>query len=480
MRSINVKIKQFKPIITSADTMVTPKVIEDWLKEHEAGNAERFKQLKEYLDGGSIIDSGTTGSSQSDSVVIINYPELLTNTQTSFYMSSPVAYSLSEKKAAQNKLLEMVQRLAVLNEDDIVNEDIATYAAAYGTAFELSWASNEFGDSEVVHRYVPLDPQTAFLVYDDTVEQKPLYGIRYTRNDKGNGELFFCDYEKEERYVLKKQKITLDETYTRPNPFKGKLRMRECKNNTRRRSVFEPVLSPIEANNQMQTTTLNNFEYLADALFYIEGGQGMTQEDLEQMMEARALQLPDGMKAGFIEKGDGGSASEEFKKRLDMYIHKVSMVPDTSDENFAGNSSGVAMGYKLIGLKSIVSRAARHFEVFLRERIACTAALMNITEKTLYDENYIKVDFTFNIPANDIETANLINALEPYLPLDTLLSLLSFVDDAQAEIDAKQEEEEDSPDEYVDQNQDQKVLAAENPGTGADKQQESSGNKQKE
>ena len=49
-------------------------------------------------------------------------------------------------------------------------------------------------------------------------------------------------------------------------------------------------------------------------------------------------------------------------------IHKISGVPDMSDESFAGNASGVAMKYKLLNLEQI-TKTERTLRKLLQKNI---------------------------------------------------------------------------------------------------------------
>ena len=58
-----------------------------------------------------------------------------------------------------------------------------------------------------------------------------------------------------------------------------------------------------------------------------------------------------------------------LRRALSEDIHKFSMVPDLTDEQFAANASGVAMRYKLLGLEQLTGVKERYFREGLRCRV---------------------------------------------------------------------------------------------------------------
>ena len=105
-----------------------------------------------------------------------------------------------------------------------------------------------------------------------------------------------------------------------------------------------------------------------------------------------------------------------------------------SDENFASNTSGVAIKYKLIGLEQIRSRKEREFKKGLQRRIELISNILKLKNKAAIDFRDIEIHFTANIPANVVEQAQIVNQLEGVVTQKTLLSLLPFVADPSEEI----------------------------------------------
>lgn len=522
MRTIKFDIKRPIPMTTkySEDTGVyqiptdkapQEKEIARLVKRFKEGNLPRLQKLRRYYDGYSVLldtDNNKQSGHLSDSVTVSSYPSYIVDTGVDHFANDPVKYSTLDSKDGKEDskkataLLEKIQALSIMNDETSEHAEMATNAGIYGIAYEYSYQDNVIvGDktTEVMHKYVALNPENTFAVRAETVDKRITFYIQFSdpepatdildndENAKALNTLNVAEgvvkvYTKNEEltYSLSaNDTVTYKESskHVLPNRFP----VRELKNDVRNRGDFENVLRNIEAYNQLQTTNLNDMEYLADALFVITGGTGSDADDLKTIMTDLGLQLPEGMDAKFITKDGAGEQSEVMKKRVVEEIHKLSRVPDFTDENFAGNSSGVAMDYKLIGFNAKIKRKLRYFTEMIRDRIAYSAAMLGIKEATLYDENRIVIDYSLNTPHNDIEAAEMINALSPWLSKPTLLSLLSFVEEPKKEIEAKTLEEDEeyanAYDEYAQayQQERQAILEEESARAGTDDEDVSAG-----
>ena len=135
---------------------------------------------------------------------------------------------------------------------------------------------------------------------------------------------------------------------------------------------------------------------------------------------------------------------ENIKTRLQTDIHKFSAIPDVTDENFAGNTSGVAIKYKLIGLEQIRSRKEREFKKALQRRIELIGGMLKTKSIDAIDFRDVEIVFTANIPANIQEQTQIVKDLENIVSQKRRLSLLPFIEDPVQEIEELKREQEES------------------------------------
>ena len=120
-----------------------------------------------------------------------------------------------------------------------------------------------------------------------------------------------------------------------------------------------------------------------------------------------------------------------------------------SDENFAGNVSGVAMKLKLLGLEQITKFKERYFSEGLKYRLECIANVLKVQGGAAVSVKDIAMQFTHSLPANEVELAQLISMLAGTVSQETLISRLPFVKDPKEEIKAVSKEKQENAERMV-------------------------------
>ena len=156
------------------------------------------------------------------------------------------------------------------------------------------------------------------------------------------------------------------------HPF-GDVPIVEFMNNDERQGDFEKVLSLIDAYDKSQSDTANDFEYFSDAYLKIKGMMGTDEETIGEMKKNRVILVTGEGDADWLIKQINDAALENYKTRLEKDIHKLSKVPNLTDEAFAGNLSGIALRYKLWGLEQNTAQKERKFKRGLQRRIELIA-----------------------------------------------------------------------------------------------------------
>ena len=146
-----------------------------------------------------------------------------------------------------------------------------------------------------------------------------------------------------------------------------------------------------------------------------------------------------------------------MKNRLDKDIHKFAKCPNMSDEEFAGNASGIAIKFKMLGTENLVSIKERKFKKGLQQRLELISMITGVLSAG-FDWRSIDITFTRNIPTNDLETAQMVNLYKDLVSDDTLLAQIPFVEDIAAEVErVKEQKEENKLNNPFFQNQDYKM-----------------------
>ena len=93
---------------------------------------------------------------------------------------------------------------------------------------------------------------------------------------------------------------------------------------------------------------------------------------------------------------------------------------------FSGNSSGVAMKYKLLAFEQMTKIKERYFSEGLRIRLGLIANALSVLGYSVPDVSDIRIVFTHNLPENETEIAQTVNLLKDIVPQDKLIKLLPY------------------------------------------------------
>lgn len=396
-------------------------LVESCLREH-LGGVERLNRLRAYYDGHHAIESRVRSAGLPNLRMTHAYPRYITTMASGYLIGNPVEY-FSE---AQPEALAAVMRAYAACDMHSVDTELARSASISGRGVELM-----FADEAARPRSAALDPRDAFVVYDESVESRPLLGMRCApwRGRDGRARGYRVEVYTPERTLTYRAaslaELHMDAPESVREHYFGQVPLIEYWNDESERGDFESVLSLIDAYDLLQSDRMNDKQQFVDALLVLYGctletdSRGRTPG--QQLREDKALSLPDcDARAEWLCKQLNEADIEVLRSAIKADIHKMSMVPDLTDECFAGNSSGVAMRYKLLGLEQQTRIKERWFQEGLRQRLRGYARFLTFRGDKPLDADEVRMRFTRSLPANELEAAQTLRTLEGLLPREEL------------------------------------------------------------
>ncbi len=413
------------------DTELTLPLLQEFLDKHRREVNGRYKRLHDaYTSDHDILHQAAKPRYKPDNRILVNFPKYIVDTMNGFFMGNPVKITADEDTVSA-----YVEYLDQYNDQDDNNAELSKLCDIFGHGFEMYYTDE---NAELCITY--LSPRNAFMIYDDSIVERPLYFVRrYTdRNHVEYGSISDGGYVRS--FQVTGGLRWLDD-WT-PHYFDG-VPATEYLENEERQGIFEPVLPIVNAYNKAISEKANDVDYFADAYLKILGAT-VDNDDLAFIRDTRVLNLTgdDAEKiiAEFMGKPSGDTTQENLLDRMERLIFQISMVANISDENF-GASSGIALKYKLQGMSNLEKTKERKF-----------ASGMNRRYKLLFSHPASKVpadawlglhyQFTPNIPANMLEEAQIAAQMEGITSHETQLKVLSVVDNVKAELDRIEEENE--------------------------------------
>ena len=420
---------------------ITPQIVAKYIQRHQR-ELDRLTRLYNYYIGDQAILSREKDSELSNNRLVCNYCQYISDIASAYLLGAPVSYT------ADHDIQPIID---VLDAADASTQDVdlALDASIFGRCYEMVYMSS---DEKPAPKFARVSPLNSFVVYDDTVEQKSVFGVHYypIYDDFGTLTGYKGVYSTDTYIVDMELTSGLDvKRYSDPvEHYFGSVTIDEIYNNGQRRGDFESVMSLNDAYNILQSDRVNDKEQFVEALLVIKGQVlGDTpDEELETykaLKEHGVMTLDAGSDAAYLTRQFDENSVEVLKTSIENDIHKFSCVPDMSDENFAGNVSGVAMRYKLFALEQKTRIKERYFAEGMRYRLAWIQRYLEITGRGTIPIDDIQINFTRPLPTNIIEEAQAAAQLEGIVSKETLLGTLSIVKDPAAEAQALEKEQEE-------------------------------------
>ena len=415
------------------------------------------KRNYQYYIGKHIILDRTRDGDAPNNKVVCNHAKDISDTASGYFMGSPITYSAGPDQNL-DPLLIAFDAAGV----DDVDADNALDLSIYGLTHEYVYADEE---GNPVSRN--LSPINTFIVHDDSIEENELFGVYYwAEKDDVNDRLFFVatvvtENLKYEFYLESKPEysrgqvknlnvedplVYADEVPT--EHYFGGIPIIEYLNNKEAIGDFEMQIPLIDAYNTLMSDRVNDKDQFIDSILALYGAimgddTKETQEALKKLREEKLLELPIDAKAEYLNRQMDEGGAETLRKAIKEDIYTFSHVPNLTDANFAGQASGVALEYKLLGLEMLTKTKERHYRQGLRKRIKLYCNFLGLKQISI-DAGEIVPTFTRALPKNLQELAGIVSMLQNRVSEKTLLNLLPFVEDPDGEIKAVQDQKEES------------------------------------
>ncbi|MCW4387079.1 phage portal protein [Limosilactobacillus oris] len=404
---------------------------------HNEGRTRKFKELYDLYTGDHAIIKNPSDpkSARPDNRLVSNWANYVVDTYVGYFIGKPPKITLDEE-ASNQQLQNWFSENSFIDKLAEVTKQVAIYGCSYMLGYQ---------DEEAKTRVAVVEPSSGFMIYDTSINRKPLAFVRYSYfNNKLQGDLYTADGVQPfdgSGLAGKDSK-----------PFKAVPAI-EFVANDERLSLVGKIKTLVEAYDSAFSQKANQVAYFDAAYLAILGmnlkqdknGDPILDIDKNKVIYAPSFDSSKG-KIEFLSKPDGDTMQENMLNRLKDDIFQTAMVANLSDEAFSGNSSGVAIRYKLLAMQNQAAFEVRKFTIALRNLLGALLGLGQIIG-TVDDGDKVKQDLNFhfnqNIPEDIASEVQAASGVQGIVSKETQLGLLPFVDDPKAEIKRMQDEQAD-------------------------------------
>lgn len=426
------------------------------IQDHYETQCPRLQALDSYIkarnEGIYNDDSRRMEEGKSDHRAAHNFAKVINAFDVGYNTGIPI------KKTSDNeKVNDIIKEYDKLNDAEALDSELWRDFKKYGRAYELQYRNQKDEDRSVISNVFE-----TFVCYGLDVERTPLFAVRYPKYKIGQEErvtvYVYTDTEIITYKPCSLPVLNLIEEKREPH-YWGEVPITEYSPDRYRQGGYEDITSLIDLYDAAQSDTANYMTDLNEATLVITGDLDLSKYTVKEVIEMKKSNLlllangtnPDGSKsqtdAKYVYKQYDATGTEAYKERIKKDIYETALVPNLSDDSFAGTQSGEAMKYKLFGFQQIAKSNQNGFRKGLTRRYRLLLNIKNfVQEADNTDLGDFKVVFTPNLPKAILEELKALADAGAEFSQQTLLELASFVEDAQTEMNRIEEEKEQNED----------------------------------
>ncbi len=458
--------------------------LNDLVDAHTRKIAPRYRKYQNLYEGKHKILNKKPKDKNKPNNRLVNdfFGQTIDNT-VGYFLGNPVILNYTEPKEKKPAVevepvdvgvdMEELEDTAVQDFIDylMIDNDMEDVIIEWGKEAMIKGLSHllVYQNEESKTKVMRLSPEDVILVYKNSSTKELQYAIRLYDIDTE-------DTDKTTHYaevysVGKMELFKSVETSTAPQRGKGRefasyefvdeeniiyerIPIITMYNNEEQMSDLEKIKTLVEDYDKVLSDVSDEFSVFRNAYLMLKN-MIVGEDGKKQLKEEGIIEVMENGDVKFITKQIQTDALENHLNRLENNIYKFSQVPNLSDENFAGNLSGVAIRFKLFGLETKCIIKERKMEKALRDFVRVLAVPIRVSTGHEVDIVNLKVEFTRNVPNNLTELVDTVTKLNGTVDKETLLSLLPFIDnpkDVLEKLEAESKKQKENTDPYSQEN----------------------------
>lgn len=301
-----------------------------------ASNRNDIECLYNYYRGKhSIVGKKRQYNDVINNKVTINLPYKVVSYKCGNILGDPIQY-IRRGDNVDASDLDLFNDAMEFKGKAELDRDLAESMLICGVGYYLCLPST---NSEDIFDLYVLNPKTTFVVYSNTLGEKPLMGVTYVEND--NKEKIYSIYTEDMFYTVKGDKIV----EAIPNRI-GAIPIIEYDNNSARLGSFEVGLSIIDAINNLESNRVDDIEQFVNSLLLMKNVEEPSDEQLESIKQNGVLAVGADADAKYLTSTLDESNVQTIVDDLYQYFLSIVGLPNRGQSDGGSSDNGVAVYYR--------------------------------------------------------------------------------------------------------------------------------------
>lgn len=433
-------------------------LLDDLVDYHLRRTARKYVRFQKLYEGKAKIYKKTRGGNGNKkkpcNKLANDFMGQIIDTTVGYFLGNPVVVNYVDKPPKEEAGRKTAEADVGIDLDEVRGSDTSVqdeidgiFSDNYKDDLFMEWGKEAmiksvshllvYQDEQSITRIIRLKAEEVIIVKDNSSTKKAKYKIRLyyvDTEDTNKSELYAEVYSDTKVELFKRTSDIMSPGAVSGFQFVkewghiyGRIPIITLYNNEEEMSDLEKIESLVNDYDRVMSDISDEFEAFRNAYLVIKD-MVMNGDSLQKLKEEGIVEVTDAGDMRFVTKEIQTDAISSHLDRLEKNIHKFAQVPDLSDENFAGNLSGVAIRFKLFGLETKCITKERKMDKAIRQLLEVLSVPIRVKTGKEIDLRNVTLEFSRNVPNNLTEIVDIVTKLDGKVDDETLLSLLPFVD----------------------------------------------------
>jgi len=325
-------------------------MINSVISQHLA-NKSQIDTLTAYYNGNQpILNKVKKVRPEINNKLVLNNSQRITRTVVGYFLGTPIQFiqSKTDKQVEIDDLNDMLS----YEDKSATDKEIGDYQSICGTAFRLIYTDSIEDADEVPFEEKALDPAFTFVVYENSIAEKPVAGVTYKVNLDEKGEIenyTYYVYTVGGMYKIvtdSDQSIDENATFNFMTYYVGGIPLIEYPNNMWRTGDWELVIDLMNSINTLYSGRMDDIDQVIQSLLVFVNAD-LDSELYAEMRESGAVMLKNktGAKSEVkvIQNALDQSGMNLLAKELENMLDTLVGIPSRDNRSGGGGDTGQAV-----------------------------------------------------------------------------------------------------------------------------------------
>lgn len=260
-------------------------VLDEALNTHRVNQREIQKLYNYYRGVQPIFNREKDVREEITHNTVVNHANEIVEFKNGYLMGEPIQYVSRDDSAIRLKDINTLNNYVFAEEKASKDREIGEWMHICGTAFRMILADDPGEEDEAPFEIFTLDPRKTFVIYQNTIQKKPLLGVTYIK-DQDNENHYYC-YGANDYWEVFKGKV-VNHTVS----YYGDVPIIEYPLNNARLGSFEIVLDLLDGLNIIQSNRIEATEQFVQSLLLLHNVE-MSTEQYDELRKRGAVKFRD-------------------------------------------------------------------------------------------------------------------------------------------------------------------------------------------